>query len=91
MATVQGKAMYILWFLETKSVIKTQRRYRTEYGKAPPSDNAIRRWLKQLQETVCVRTEKERKGRAVRRKKLIESRKRFLEAHRNQLEELLCS
>jgi hypothetical protein len=31
-----------------------QRRYRTQYGKAPPSDNAIRRWLKQFQETGCV-------------------------------------
>jgi hypothetical protein len=36
---------------ETKSVIKMQRRYRTEYGKDPPSDNAIRRCLKQFQET----------------------------------------
>jgi hypothetical protein len=26
---------------ETKSVFKTQLRYRTQYGKAPPSDNAI--------------------------------------------------
>jgi hypothetical protein len=51
MATVQQKAMCILWFLKTKSVIKTQRRYRTQYGKAPPSDNAIQRWLKQFQET----------------------------------------
>jgi hypothetical protein len=39
---------------ETKSVIKMQRRYRTQYGKAPPSDNAIRRWLKQFQETGSV-------------------------------------
>jgi hypothetical protein len=49
MATVQEKAVYIfvLWFFLTKSVIKTQRRY----GTAPPSDNAVRRWLKQFQET----------------------------------------
>jgi hypothetical protein len=38
-------------FPEQKSIIKTQRRYRAQYGKAPPSDNAIRRWLKHLQET----------------------------------------
>jgi hypothetical protein len=38
-------------FLETKSVIKTQRRYRTKYGKDSPSDNVIRRWLKQFPET----------------------------------------
>jgi hypothetical protein len=39
---------------ETKSVIKMQRRYRAQYGKAPPSDNAIRRWVKQFQETGSV-------------------------------------
>jgi hypothetical protein len=36
------------WFFETKSVIKMQHRYRTQYGKDPPSDNALRRWLKQF-------------------------------------------
>jgi hypothetical protein len=46
--------MCLLWFFETKSVIKTQRRYRTQYGKDPPSDNAIQRWLKQFQETGSV-------------------------------------
>jgi hypothetical protein len=43
-----------VWFFETKSVIKRQRRYRTQYGKYPPSDNIIRRWLKQFQETGSV-------------------------------------
>jgi hypothetical protein len=37
-----------------RSVIKMQRRYRTEYGIDPPSDNAIRRWIKQFQETSSV-------------------------------------
>jgi transposase len=32
-------------------VIRIQRRYRTQYGRDPPSDKAIRRWLKQFQET----------------------------------------
>jgi hypothetical protein len=41
MATVQEKQYAYFGFIETKSVIKTQRRYRTEYGKDPPSDNAI--------------------------------------------------
>jgi hypothetical protein len=54
MATVQEKAMCVLWFFETKSVIKMQRRYRTQHGKDPPSGNAIRRWLKQFQETGSV-------------------------------------
>jgi transposase len=40
----------VLWFFETKSVIKRQRRYRTQYGTDPPSDNVVRRWLKQFQE-----------------------------------------
>jgi hypothetical protein len=54
MATVQEKAVCVLWFFETKFVTKTQRQYITQYGKdPPPSDNAIRRWLKQFQETGC--------------------------------------
>jgi hypothetical protein len=51
MVTVQEKAICVLWFFETKSAIKTKHRYRTQYGKDLPSDNAIRRWLKQFQET----------------------------------------
>jgi arsenate reductase-like glutaredoxin family protein len=77
MATVQEKAMCVLRFFETKSVM-TQRRYRAQYGKYPPSDNAIRRWLKQFQETSNVLHRKEREDRALPRKNLIESRKRFL-------------
>jgi hypothetical protein len=37
-----------------KSVLRTQRRYRTQHGKAPPPDKAIRRWVKQFQETGSV-------------------------------------
>jgi hypothetical protein len=91
MATVREKAMCVLWFFETKSVIKRQRRYRTQYGTDPPSGNAIRRWLKQFQETGNVLHRKEREDRALRRKMLMESRKRFLEANKNQLDEFLCS
>jgi hypothetical protein len=32
--------------LRKKSVIETQRHYRTEDGKHPPSDNVVQRWLK---------------------------------------------
>jgi hypothetical protein len=46
MATVQEKAICVLRFFKTTSVIKTQHRYRTQYGK----DNYIRRWLMQFQE-----------------------------------------
>jgi hypothetical protein len=38
----------VLWFFDTKSVIKKQRRYRTQYGKGTPSDNAIRPLLKKF-------------------------------------------
>jgi hypothetical protein len=51
LATVQEKEMFMLWFFETKSVIKEQHLYGAQYGKDPPSDKAIRRWLKQFQET----------------------------------------
>jgi hypothetical protein len=54
MVTVHEKAMCVLWFCETKSRIKTQRSYRTQYGKDPPSDNEGRRWLKQFQGTGSV-------------------------------------
>jgi transposase len=47
-------SMCVLSFFETKSVIKIQCRYRTQYGKDPPSDKAIRRWLKKFQETGSV-------------------------------------
>jgi len=31
-----------------------QRQFRTKFGKQPPSDNSIRRWYVQFQETACV-------------------------------------
>jgi hypothetical protein len=82
MTTVQEKAICVLWFFETKSVIKMQRRYRTQWGKNLPSDNAIRCWLKQFQETGNV-LHRKGAGRPISSMKmLIESRKRFLEAHK---------
>jgi hypothetical protein len=51
MATVPENAVYVLWFFETKFIIKMQRRYGNQYGKDQPLDNFIRRWLKQFQET----------------------------------------
>jgi hypothetical protein len=49
-----SEARCVLWFFETESVIKTQRRYITQYGRDLPSDNAIRLRLKQFQETCRV-------------------------------------
>jgi hypothetical protein len=51
MTNLQEKAMCLRRFFETNSVIKMQRCYRTQHGKVTPSDKAIRRWLKQFQET----------------------------------------
>jgi hypothetical protein len=48
MATVSKKAMCVLRFFETKSVIETQCCYRNQYRKDLPSDNSIPRRLKQL-------------------------------------------
>jgi hypothetical protein len=41
----------VLWFFETKSAIKTQRHYRPQYGKDPPSGKATQRYTKQFQDT----------------------------------------
>jgi hypothetical protein len=77
--------------LETNSIMKTQRRYRTQYGKDSPSDNAIQRWLKQFQETDCVLHRKGAGGPSTSQEDADRIQVEFLEAHRNQLDELLCS
>jgi hypothetical protein len=76
MATVQEKDNVLtLFFSKTKSAFRMQRRYRTQYGEAGPSDNVIRLWLKQFQETGSVLHRKKWEKRALRRKMLLESRK----------------
>jgi len=47
------KAFCILIFHECQSVIIVQRQFRTKFGRQPPSDNFIRRWYAQFQETGC--------------------------------------
>ncbi|GBM28257.1 hypothetical protein AVEN_54034-1 [Araneus ventricosus] len=84
MATVQEKAMCVLWFFETKSVITTQRRFRTTYKKDPPSDNSIRRWLTQFQETGSVLHRKGAGRPSTSQKMLIAYKKRLLAVHENQ-------
>jgi hypothetical protein len=41
MATLPARAMCVLWSFEAKSVIKMQRRYRTQHGKDQSLDNAV--------------------------------------------------
>ena len=54
MVTPQEKAQCISWFIETKSDVQTQQRYRTKNGKDPPSCSSIRRWHKNFTETELV-------------------------------------
>jgi hypothetical protein len=81
----------IVLFFETKSVIKTQRRYRTEHGKDPPSDNAIRRWLKRFKETRNVLHRKGAGRPSTSQEGVDRMQEAFLEAYKNQLDEYLCS
>lgn len=53
-ATIQEKAMRVLRFFKAKPVIKTHLCFRTRYGKASLSGNAVRRWLQHFQETGSV-------------------------------------
>jgi hypothetical protein len=62
MATVQEGARCVGWLFETKSVTQTQRNYRTQFNKLPPSDNAIRDWQRRFLETGSVHDRK-RSGR----------------------------
>ena len=50
MATPQKKAQSISWFIETKSDVQTQPKYRSRYGKDPPSRSSIRRRHKNFME-----------------------------------------
>ena len=50
MVTPQEKAQCVSWFIETKSDVQTQRRYRTKNGKDPPSRSSIRQWHKNFME-----------------------------------------
>ena len=54
MVTPLEKAQCVSWFIETKSDVQTRRRYRTKYGKDPPSRSLIRRWRKKCMETGSV-------------------------------------
>ena len=44
----------VSWFIETKSDVQTQQKYRTKYGRDPPSRPSIYRWHKKFIETGSV-------------------------------------
>ena len=52
--TLQEKAQCVSWFIETKSDVRTQRKYRTKYRRDPPSGPSIHRWHEKFIETVSV-------------------------------------
>ena len=54
MATPQEKAQCVSWFIETKSDVQAQQKYRTKYGRDPPSGPSIHQWHKKLIETGSV-------------------------------------
>ena len=51
MTTPQEKAQCVSWFIETKSDVQTQRNYRSNYGRNPPSRPLIRLWHKKFMKT----------------------------------------
>ena len=54
MATLQEKTQCVSWFIETKLDVQTQQKYRTKYGKDPPSRPSIYQWHKKFIETGSV-------------------------------------
>lgn len=58
MAIVKEKAMCVLWLWETKFPITVQRYFRREFQKTPLTEQSLRRWLKQFQETGSVLRQK---------------------------------
>jgi hypothetical protein len=48
MATVEDKAKLVKFVHETGSIVAAQRRFRREFGRAPPHRNSIKKWVKQF-------------------------------------------
>lgn len=51
MVSVQEKAMCVLWVRETKSPVTVTRFYRKEFRKGLATEQLLRCWLNQFQET----------------------------------------
>ena len=54
MATPQEKTQCVFWFIQTKSHVQTQRKYRTKFGRDSSSRPSIHRWHKKFIETGSV-------------------------------------
>jgi hypothetical protein len=44
----------VLWYHERRSVTSVQRRFRTSFGKEPPSYHSVLKWYRISQETGCI-------------------------------------
>ena len=53
-ATPQEKTQTVFWFIDTKSDVQTQQKYRTKYGRDPPSRPSFYQWHKKFVETGSV-------------------------------------
>ncbi|XP_035232211.1 uncharacterized protein LOC118204000, partial [Stegodyphus dumicola] len=58
MPAPQEKAQILWWFIETKSIMQTQRNCRRIYQKDPPSKSSILRWKKNFLETGSIANKK---------------------------------
>jgi hypothetical protein len=56
---MQEKAMCVLRLWKTKSPVTVNSRFMREFNKDPPTEQSLRRWLKQFQETGSVLHRKE--------------------------------
>ena len=54
MATREQKAFCVLQFAKTESVIRVQHAFRIKFHCNSPSDNSIRRWYHQFEDTGCL-------------------------------------
>ena len=58
--TVNKKALYVLEFAKTESIVTVQRRFRTMYRTEPPTDKTIREWHMKFQQRGCLCAAKRR-------------------------------
>ena len=72
------KAFCVLTFHECRSVRIVQLQFSTKFGKQPPSDNSIRSWYVQFQETGCVCKRKGPGRPSVTEEQLVQVRQAFV-------------
>jgi hypothetical protein len=54
MATLAKKALRVLEYARTKSIVAVQRRFRTKFRKDPPAKNRIKQLYEKLQRDGCL-------------------------------------